>query len=103
MGEMVIVAYRPRPGKHEELLTLVRTHVPFLRRLGLATDRPALAMRGADGVIIEVFEWQRGAIATAHENEDVLELWRQFDAVCEYVPLAELPESAEMFAQFEPL
>ena len=62
MGDMVIVAYRPKPGKEEELLALTRGHVPELRRLGLATDRTTLAMRSKDGIIVEVFEWQDGAI-----------------------------------------
>ena len=56
MGDMVIVAYRPKPGQEDALLALTREHVPMLRRLGLATDRPCLVMRSGSGVIIEVFE-----------------------------------------------
>ena len=103
MGEMVIVAYRPKPGCDGQLLELVKDHVPFLQRLGLATDRPALAMKGKGGVIVEVFEWKSGAIASAHENTDVQELWQKFAAVCDYVPLSELPEAKDMFAHFEPI
>ena len=101
MGDIVIVAYRPKAGHDDELLDLVKDHVPFLRRLGLATDRPASAMRGKDGVIVEVFEWKTGAIASAHENPDVQALWGRYAAVCDYVPLHELPEAKDMFAQFE--
>jgi hypothetical protein len=32
MGKVVIVAYRPRPGKEKELLRLTREHLPILRR-----------------------------------------------------------------------
>lgn len=103
MGDMVIVAYRPKAGQEHELLELVKDHVPFLRRLGLVTDRPALAMKGRNGVIVEVFEWKDGAIASAHEHPDVQELWARYGAVCDYVPLRELPEAEEMFAQFEPI
>jgi hypothetical protein len=103
MGEMVIAAYRPKPGKDAELLALVKEHIPFLRRLGLATDRPALAMRNRDGVIVEVFEWKDGAIATAHENPEVLAMWGEYAEACDYVSLQELPETKEMFAQFEPI
>lgn len=59
MGDMVIVAYRPKPGQEPELLAIGFDDVArasILRRLGLATDRPALAMRSRDGVIVEVFE-----------------------------------------------
>jgi len=103
LSEMVIVAYRPKAGRDNELLALVRDHVPFLHCLGLTTDRPALAMKGRDGVIIEVFEWNVGAIATAHENPDVQSLWARFAAVCDYVPLCELPEAKNLFAHFEPI
>jgi len=91
MGDVVIVAYRPKPGCDNELLDLVKQHVPYLRRLGLATDRPALALSGNGGVVIEVFEWAAGAIASAHENPEVLALWEKYAAVCDYVPLHELP------------
>lgn len=101
MGDMVIVAYRPKAGLDDELFELVKDHVPFLRRIGLATDRPALAMKGKDGVIVEVFEWKTGAIESAHENSDVQALWARYAAVCDYLPLNELPEAKDMFAQFE--
>jgi hypothetical protein len=103
MGDMVIVAYRPKPGQEAALLALLRDHLPFLRRLGLATARPPMAMRGADGVIVEVFEWAPGAIASAHENPEVLALWGRYAAVCDYVPLRDLPETGEMFATFAPI
>jgi hypothetical protein len=103
MGDMVIVAYRPQAGRDQELLGLVKGHVPFLRRLGLASDRPALAMRGEGGVIVEVFEWREGAIASAHDHPDVQDLWARYAAACDYVPLSDLPESEQIFAQFEPI
>lgn len=103
MGDMVIVAYRPKPGCEAALLDLVHTHVPELRALGLATDRPTLAMKGQDGTIVEVFEWCDGAIDKAHENPEVLAMWSRYAQVCDYVLLNELPEAAQMFAQFEPI
>ncbi|WP_375383607.1 hypothetical protein [uncultured Sphingomonas sp.] len=103
MGDMVIVAYRPKPGKEDELLALTRDHVPELRRLGLATDRTTLVMRSKDGIIVEVLEWLDGAINAAHTNPDVLAMWERYGAVCEYVPLHKLPDARDLFAQFEPI
>ena len=60
-------------------------------------------MTADDGTIIEVFEWCTGAIATAHQNPDVLAMWDRYAQVCDYVPLRELPETTQMFAQFEPI
>jgi hypothetical protein len=103
MGTMVIVAYRPKPGWGTELEQLVREHVPCLRALGLVTERPAQAMRAKDGTIVEVFEWETGAIEAAHNSARVAELWERFANACDYVPLSELPEAAGMFAEFEPI
>ena len=103
MGDMVIAVYRPKDGREEELLQLVKEHVPILRRLGLATDRPALAMRARNGEIVEAFEWKTGAIAKAHEHPEVQELWSHYERVCDYVPLQALAEAGAPFAQFDPL
>jgi len=103
MGEMVIVAYRPKPGREAQLEALVREHVPFLRDLGLATDRPAQAMRAADGTIVEVFEWRDGAVRTAHGHPKVHELWERFGEACDYINLRDLPEAAGPFATFAPI
>jgi hypothetical protein len=101
---MVIVAYRPRPGKEALLLELTREHVPILRGQGLATDRPPYAMRSADGTIIEVFEWKsKAAIEAAHTNPVVLKMWERYAEACEYIPLVKVNESSNLFAGFEPI
>lgn len=104
MGVVAIVAYRPRPGKEALLLELTRRHVPALRGLGLATDRPSCAMRAADGTVIEVFEWKsKAAIDSAHTNPVVAKMWEQYAEACDYVPLKDLKEASGLFAGFEPL
>jgi len=102
-GDIVIVAYRPKPERQHALLALVRDHLPILRGLGLATVRPAIILGGRDGVIIEILEWMPGAMATAHGHPEVLAMWERFAAVCDYVPLKDLPEAATLFAQFVPI
>src|ERR1700710_2156342 len=103
-GVVVVVAYRPRPGKDDLLLQLTREHVPILRAQGLATDRPVQAMHAADGTIIEVFVWvSQEAIAAAHQNPEVQKLWVRYGEACEYVPLASVKECSEMFAGFAPI
>ena len=103
-GIVVIVAYRPKLGKAKETLELVRSRVPTLRKEGLVTDRTPTIMRARDGTIIEVSEWKsQDAIDAAHKNPNVLAMWNKFFAVCDCVPLNTLPESAEMFAGFEPV
>ncbi|MBW8745980.1 MAG: hypothetical protein JF584_00250 [Acidobacteria bacterium] len=100
---IVIVAYRPRPGKEAELLQLTREHLPLLRAEGLATSREFIACRAADGTVVEVFEWEEGGIEKAHNNPKVKALWDRYFAACEIIPLSQLPEAAQMFAGFAPL
>ena len=103
-GVIVIVAYRPKAGKEQELLQLVRERVPTLRKEGLVTERTPAIMRSRDGTIVEVSEWKsREAIAAAHQNPQVLAMWDKFFTLCECVPLQTLPEAKEMFAGFEPV
>jgi len=103
-GVCVIVAYRPKPGKEDDLLELVRSRVPTLRKEGLVSDRAPTIMRARDGTIVEVSEWKsREAIDAAHKNPNVLAMWEEFFALCDCVPLNTLAEASEMFASFEPI
>lgn len=103
-GVIVIVAYRPKPGKESELLELVRSRVPTLGKEGLVTDRETTIMRARDGTIVEVSEWKsQEAIDAAHKNPNVLAMWNKFFEVCDSVPLNTLAEAKEMFAGFEPI
>ena len=100
----VIACYRPKPGQEAALADLVRSHVPRLRALGLATDRAPYAMRAADGTLVEVFEWASAkAIADAHDNPEVHKMWAAFGAACEYVKVSQLAEAQQLFAEFTPL
>jgi hypothetical protein len=104
MGSVSVACYRPRPGCEAALLELVRNHLPPLRAEGLVTERPSIVMRTADGTIVEVFEWaSQEAIAGAHHNAAVIELWKRFEAVCTYETPANLLEFQNMFAHFEAL
>jgi hypothetical protein len=104
MGSISVACYKPRPGSEQALLALVRDHLPPLRAQGLVTDRPPIVMRTADGTIVEVFEWvSKEAIAGAHTNPVVLDLWKRFEAVCSYETPANLAEFQNMFAHFEAL
>ncbi len=103
-GVCVIVAYRPKPGKENELLALVRRRVPTLRKEGLVSDRAPTLMRTRDGTFVEVSEWKsHEAIEAAHKNPTVLAMWEEFFALCDFIPLHELDEAKELFAGFEPV
>jgi quinol monooxygenase YgiN len=104
MGRFVIVAYAPKPGKTEALLSAVRKHLQVLHAEGLVTGRPAYVMRAADGTIVEIFEWRSAeAITKAHSTPAVQALWAEFGAACDYRSLDGLAECKQMFAEFEPV
>ena len=103
-GIICIVAYRPKPGHEKELLEIVRSRVPTLRKEGLVTDRVPVIMRAKDNTIVEVSEWKsREAIEEAHQNPRVLAMWDKFFAICDCVPFKTLAEAEEMFPNFQPL
>jgi quinol monooxygenase YgiN len=103
-GVCVIVAYRPKPEKEQELLALVRSRVPTFKKEGLVTERVPVIMRAKDGTIIEVSEWKsQQAIDAAHKNANVWAMWNKFFAVCDCVPFKTLAEAEEMFPNFQPV
>jgi hypothetical protein len=80
MPLFVIAAYRPKPGKEQELLEVLRDHMPILRLEGLVTDRPAYVMRAA-----------------------VAALWARFEAACDYIAPASVLGCDGLFPTFEPV
>jgi hypothetical protein len=103
MGRIVVSCYRPKPGQQDALRALVREHVT-LRAIGLVTSRPPIAMEAKNGTIVEVFEWASPeAIQAAHSHPVVLEMWKEYGKVCEYVPISELPEASQLFSEFSPV
>jgi hypothetical protein len=101
LSHFAIACYRAKPGREEELLAVVREHMPALRAEGLVSDRPPHFMQAKDGTIIEVFEWKSSeAKDIAHRNEAVGKIWARFSACAEFPSLAELDETRHPFANF---
>ena len=104
MGIIVMVAYQPKLGKAEQLEELAKQHHSVLRQENLVTNRTPIIARAQDGSIIEIFEWTSDkAIQNAHSNLVVAALWSKFQDVCDYVPIANLAETNELFSAFIPL
>jgi quinol monooxygenase YgiN len=101
--KIVIVGYRPKPGKAEALHQLMREHLPTLKSLDLVTDRASIMMEAEDGTIIEVFEWKSAAaIEQAHSNPEVLKMWEKFAGACDYIPVGQVEEIGKLFSSFKP-
>ena len=103
MGRIVIACYRPKAGQAAALRRLVLEHVATLRSLGLVTNREPIAMEAKDGTFVEVFEWASAeAIQAAHTKPGVLKMWGAYGKVCDYIPVAQVPEAAQLFSEFTP-
>ncbi len=104
MERIVIVCYRPKPGKREELRALMATHLDTLREQDLVSERESIMMEAADGTIVEVFGWASpAAIEAAHENPAVQAMWGRYAEVCEFVPIGAVAEAADLFSEFAAL
>lgn len=102
MGVMTIATYRPKPGKAAEVLALTRAHLPLLTAEGLAEPGRRLCGRAKDGTIVEIFVWKSpDAIEAAHKNAAIGGLWAKFGEIADFIMAKDLPETAEMFAEFE--
>lgn len=101
---IVMVGYKPLPGKEIELRQLMKNHVARLRKEGLVSDREPILMVSKSGVVIEIFGWKnKAAIEAAHQNATVQKIWSEYEQVCEYVPVGHLEEAANLFSEFSPL
>lgn len=104
MGRIVIVGYRPKSGQQEALRRLILDHVATLRSERLVTDRVPITMQAQDGTVVEVFEWaSSAAIEKAHTNPAVLRMWGQYSEVCDYIPIGQVAEAANLFSEFTPI
>ena len=99
-AQVVIVAYKPKPGKQADLLQLTREHLPALRAEGLATDMQETILMAEEGVIVEIFEWAPGGTERAHSNPIVLAMWKRYFDACDIIPLRDLAEASQLFASF---
>ena len=104
-AQLVIAVYRPKEGGEDRLRELLAGHVPALRELGLATDRPVVLMKTFDGSAwLEVFEWaDEQAAHKAHEDPAVQAIWGPMMEVADFPPLGELAEASTRFPHFQPV
>ncbi|CAD5280720.1 MULTISPECIES: putative quinol monooxygenase [unclassified Imperialibacter] len=104
MERIVIVCYRPKPGKERTLKKLVKNHVPALKREGLVSDRLPVTMKSKDGTVVEIFGWKSAeAIQAAHSNPVVQEMWKEFQEACDYEIPVNIEEFNGIFSEFSPL
>lgn len=85
----VICQYRPREGRVEELLGLIREHRAAYSELGLATERPEEVyvghdQDGAGPLIVAIFQWvDAEAPRRAHQHPQIGVIWERMETLVE--------------------
>ncbi len=85
----VLVRYRPKAGKEDDLLALLRQHWPTLDRLGLVTKEPAKIWRAVDKKsgrvsFVEWMEWKDDQSSNvAHQTPEVMAVWEPMGPILE--------------------
>ncbi len=104
MERIVVVGYKPFPGRETALLELMKVHWQILDGENLVSNRKPIKMQSKDGTIIEIFGWKsKEAIESAHSNPVMQKMWNDYAQVCEYVPIGDLDESTNLFSEFTPI
>lgn len=77
----MLVTYRPKMGKEEDLFALVKKHWPALQSTGLAVDGSMELYRAVNkrtGAVsfVETFSWRdEQASGLAHQMPEVMKVW----------------------------
>ncbi len=95
-----IVIYRPKDGRENDLLELVKKHWPAARKAGLATDDPARVWKATDKrtgkvSILERFFWADAESSSrAHHDPSIQAVWGPMDQVLEDMTILVIEEVA---------
>jgi hypothetical protein len=101
-SRLSLSAYRPKPGRSDQLLPHLRHEVATLRARGHITNRPAPICLTDRGEYLVITEWaSASSVDEAHEDEVVLEVWRRKEQLVEYIPPSDLDESATPFVSYD--
>jgi len=87
------VTYRPKSGKEQELLALIRKHGPALESTGLIVGGPPLVYRARNvrtgqTCFIEIFSWRdEQASNLAHQTPEVMAVWEPMTPILEQLEI----------------
>lgn len=87
------VTYRPKKGKEQELLALIRKHGPALESTGLIVGGPptlyrARNVRSGETAFIEIFSWRDDKASNlAHQTPEVMAVWEPMTPILEQLEI----------------
>jgi hypothetical protein len=103
-SKLAIAVYKPKEGKEKEMMSILKDHLPLLKRLNLISDKTGFLARSSDGSFIEIFEWRgEEEKIIAHSHPELKPVWDKMTEICDFPSLSELPEAGHNFPNFEVL
>ena len=90
------VTYRPKAGKEQELLELVKKHGPALQSTGLIVGGMPVVYRAHNirtnqDYFIEIFSWRdEKAAGLAHQTPEVMAVWEPMTPILESLEIARI-------------
>lgn len=103
MARLLIVAYRPRPGKRKLVLPLMRGIYRAAKRLDLFESRPLLGWSAEGHLIYIAMVKSTEHIDHAWEDEEYQDLSAQLATVADLLPLQTLSEASASFINLQGL
>jgi hypothetical protein len=98
----IIVGYRPFPGRTDLVISILLEVYEAMQRAGLITARRPWIMRSEEGNVVAAFEMTNEySFAASEKIREVAALRARLMGVAERVPLGQLHEASQPFAEFE--
>lgn len=97
MSRIVICAYRPHPGKRQELLELLSRHHTRTREQGRLAPRAPWLCEGVNGEIVFVAEIADSAIEAIWNDEMLQDIEALISGVARMIPVSTVTEAAAAF------
>ena len=103
-SRLSLSAYRPRPGRSDEVLPHLRHEVATLRARGHIPNRPAPICLTDRGEYLVITEWATAtSVDEAHDDEVVLEVWRRKEQLVDYIAPSDIDKGTVPFVSYDVL
>ena len=103
-SRLSLSAYRPKPGRGDQLLPHLRHEVATLRARRHITNRPAPISLTDRGEYLVIIEWaSASSVDESHADDVVQEVWRRKEQLVDYIAPSDLDKSSVPFVSYDVL
>lgn len=102
MPRILIVAYRPKSGKSDDVLALLAQQLKAIRNVGTRTTRDPWLMHASNGEILQISEYSSERdVERCWEDVTYQDIGAQLTALCDMVPIRSLQESSAAYMDLQ--